>query len=78
MIKRLQDYVFAFLQKRCDHKQTINVDVLEGKVDGLRVLHCHRCGAIKTDWDPQHPDHKFISLDHTWRSPDPFSWRYWK
>jgi NMD protein affecting ribosome stability and mRNA decay len=52
----------------------VAADILEGCADGIQVKYCRRCGSIKTDWMPQTLGGRFISLDHTWRRPDPFLW----
>jgi hypothetical protein len=54
----------------------VAADVLEGCVDGMQVKWCRLCGAIKVDWSPA-GNGKFITLEHTWRRPDPFLWS-WK
>jgi hypothetical protein len=75
IIRRIEDYVFRFLQRRCDHPgEMVAADILEGCADGIQVKYCRRCGSIKTDWMPQTLGGRFISLDHTWRRPDPFLW----
>lgn len=76
LIRLLEDYVLAFIQKRCDHPgEMVAVDILEGCADNLEVKYCRRCGSVKTDWNPHDPKHQFISIDHFWRRPDPFLWR---
>lgn len=76
IIKRVEDFFLATLQKRCDHPGAmVAADVLEGDVKHLNVKWCRRCGAIKTDWSPKDPEHKFVTLEHVWRRPDPNLWR---
>lgn len=76
MIRRIEDWLLALLQRRCEHPgNMVAADVLEGYVDHLHVKYCRRCGSIKTDWSPHDPAHRFISLDHFWRRPDPYLWR---
>jgi hypothetical protein len=76
VISRIEDWLLAILQRRCDHPgHMVAADILEGCVDHLRVKYCRRCGSIKTDWSPQDPAHRFISLEHVWRRPDPHLWR---
>jgi hypothetical protein len=53
----------------------VAADLLEGGVEHLQVRYCRRCGAVKTEWSPDDPDHKFIALPHYWRQPDPHLWR---
>lgn len=76
MIQKLEDLLLRFLQRRCSHPGwMVTADALEGGVDGLEVKWCRRCGALKTDWSPFDPSHKFITLEHWWRRPDPYLWR---
>lgn len=73
MIKRIEDWVLAFLQKRCDHPgKMVAADILEGSVISLEVKYCNRCGAVKTQWGTKNPAHR---LDRPWRRPDPNLWR---
>jgi len=73
MIKRLEDWLLALLQRRCDHPDVmVASDVLEGggyTLDrcGLSMPYCRRCGAFKL----------FIAGEHrvSWRKPDPNLWR---
>jgi hypothetical protein len=72
----IEDQILTFIQKRCEHPgNMVAADVLEGCVDGIQVKYCRRCGAIKTDWNPHDESHRFITLEHFWRSPDPNLWR---
>lgn len=72
----LEDWFLMKLQRRCQHPDDmVAVDLLEGCADGIEVAYCRRCGAVKTDWNPDDDHHRFISLDHCWRRPDPFLWR---
>lgn len=74
--RRIEDYALALIQRRCIHpEEMVAVDVLEGCVDHLAVSYCRRCGAIKIDWSPHDPGHRFVSLEHYWRRPDPNLWR---
>jgi hypothetical protein len=74
MIKFVEDYFLAKLQKRCAHpSEMVAADILEGCVDKLEVKYCRRCGSVKTDWTPG--GSPFIALEHTWRRPDPHLWR---
>ena len=76
IIHYLEDCALSFLQGHCDHPdEMVASDVLEGCVDHLEVKYCRRCGAIKTDWSPNDPEHNFIILEHWWRKPDPHLWR---
>lgn len=76
IIKYIEDCLLARLQKRCDHPgEMVAADILEGCVDRLEVKYCRRCGAVKTDWSPHDPQHRYISLMHYWRRPDPHLWR---
>jgi len=76
MIRYLEGLILAFLQKRCQHPgEMVAADIMEGCVDGIEIKYCRRCGSIKTDWDPNHTKHQFITLEHWWRRPDPFLWR---
>jgi hypothetical protein len=77
MIRLIEDYLFRFFQRRCDHPgEMVAADVLEGCADGIAVRYCRRCGSIKTDWTPGEPEARpYIALEHTWRRPDPFLWR---
>lgn len=76
MIRFLEDVILARLQRRCDHPANmVAADILEGCADGIVVRYCRRCGAVKTDWRPNAAGARFISLDHTWRRPDPHLWR---
>lgn len=62
-IGRIEDWVLAFLQRRCTHPgEMVAADVLEGCVDQLQVRYCRRCGAIKN------------SPLCVWRTPDPQLW----
>lgn len=75
-IAYIEDQILSFIQKRCEHPDNMVVaDVLEGCADGIQVRYCRRCGAIKTDWDPNNTEHRFIALEHFWRRPDPNLWR---
>jgi len=76
MIRYIEDCLLSFLQRRCAHPgEMVAVDVLEGCADGIKVAYCRRCGSINTDWSPKDPTHRFISLQHFWRRPDPHLWR---
>ena len=76
MLKWIEDQVLSFIQKRCEHpKEMIASDLLEGCLEDIAIKYCRRCGAVKTDWSPYCKDHKFISLNHFWRTPDPNLWR---
>jgi hypothetical protein len=68
----ISDRILAFLQRRCEHPDyMVAVDILEGCADGIEVAYCRRCGAVKTDWNPNSDTRRFISLEHWWRRPDP-------
>lgn len=76
MIRYLEDLILATLQRRCDHPANmVAADILEGCADGISVRYCRRCGAVKADWRPNAAGGRYISLDHTWRRPDPHLWR---
>lgn len=75
-ILAIEDWLLARLQKRCTHPgEMVAADVLEGCAEGIAVKYCRRCGSIKTDWSPFDENHRFISLDHCWRRPDPYLWK---
>lgn len=76
----LSNKVLQFFQRRCQHPPGIvTADLLEGCVEGIEIKYCNRCGAVKLDWNPLKPSEKnFRTLEHWWRGPDPFLWRYWK
>lgn len=73
IIRRIEDWILAIIQKRCDHPgNMVAVDILEGGAPGIEVSYCNRCGAVKTDWDPHsRENNRFITLPHWWRRPDP-------
>ena len=76
MRERIEDWFLRLIQRRCVHPDDmVASDVLEGCAPGIQVKWCRRCGAIKADWNPQAQTTQFISLEHTWRSPDPHLWR---
>ena len=73
-VRWVEDHLFAFLQRRCEHPgEMVAADILEGCADDVAVKYCRRCGSIKTDWTPGGPA-RYITLEHTWRRPDPFLW----
>lgn len=77
IVRYLEDQALTFLQRRCLHPgEMVAVDILEGCATGIEVAYCRRCGAVKTDWSPTDPSHRFVQLPHQWRRPDPNLWRY--
>lgn len=70
------DQALSKLQRRCEHPgRMVAADILEGSFDGIAVSYCRRCGAIKTDWNPNKASGSVIALPHYWRLPDPNLWR---
>ncbi len=75
IVRYVEDCLLSFLQGRCDHPgEMVAADLLDGCADGIQVKYCRRCGSIKTDWSPSEPTHRYISLEHFWRRPDPHLW----
>lgn len=77
MIKRIEDAVLAFIQRRCDHPgMMVAVDILEGCGGDVEVAYCRRCGAVRPDYTkPFAGDRPFDPIKPSWRFPDPNLWR---
>lgn len=77
MIKRIEDFLLRFIQKKCQHPdKMVASDILEGCANGIGVKYCRRCGAIKIDWRAEtNFDIKYAKLEHCWRTPDPYLWK---
>lgn len=80
MRRRIEDWLLALLQRRCDHPdRMVACDILEGSGYrlGLEVSYCRRCGAVKpvhTDIASILPPHE-VAARFRWRLPDPNLWR---
>lgn len=75
-MKRIEDWLLAFLQQRCNHPgHFVAVDILEGSGDGIEVRYCNRCGAVKIDREPMNFERRFTDPMIFWRRPDPNLWR---
>lgn len=71
MINRIEDWLLAFLQRRCVHPDVmVAMDILEGQSPDMHVSYCRRCGAVRPE-----PDWRFIECHLPWRMPDPNLWR---
>lgn len=76
MLKRLEDFLLARLQRRCTHpRDLVAADCLEATVPGLQVRWCRRCGAIRPQWDEANRYQAYYGQGVSWRTPDPHLWR---
>lgn len=49
---KLWAWALHWLQSRCRHsKDGVSADYLEGQCEPIQIKYCHRCGAIRPDFN---------------------------